>query len=314
MTRALVLIVVFSLSAVNGSVRSLAQETAPIPKRSEIKIAQNTDFGSQVSYERGREFVRARVEEDGYYFTPELNISGHKDRPIQVSIWSNQNVFLGETRIVPPYDNTRWSALKVFVPFSRLKQIGSPFGYSGYAVALDEPEKYIAKFDVSSSNTVLPDLLWEWHEYRNDVQMGESQERGFLATVSLLVSGHQDQTLNVISMVRSQYYGDLPGTFGNPLRIASFSLTPQYPVTSYSRFELKCPYSLLTGFAPAEVVTLTPAVEINGVTYEANVHFRFLAGGSLERVEQLTRDEIEKDKQVIQNLRDRLNYLQNSRN
>jgi hypothetical protein len=288
------------------------EQTVPGQNNSALKVAANTGLSGPISLEPTRQWVESRVEEDGYLFNTALDVSGHRNSTVQIAIWSNDGVFLGEKRVVPPYDNTRWDALKIFIAYSRLSRVATPFGYTVYAIPLDRPDTYIARTDIAQSNLSLPNIIWVPQAYKNDAPVGDPKEPGFVARVSLAIAGYENAAMDLVGVVRRLSYGDQSGSYGNPLHIPirNVVLRPGGDNWLFEPFNIEIPYSALVGFSPAEVVTLTPALDINGTLYEGNVHFRFLAGGSLERVEQLTSDDIEKKREVLQDLQRRAKLLQ----
>src|ERR1051326_420406 len=282
--------------AIEGKGRSAATE-----------VATQKDFGP-VNFEEGREFVHVRIEEDGYYFMPSFDVSGYKDRQLGVVIYSFDGTFLGYRSVVPPYENTRWDKIPIFVPYSRLKSLGAGYGYAVYAVPLDATDQFVAKSTYSNSNARPLAITWDWRQFTTDTPL-DSNGLGFVADVVLHVVGYKDADARVVGLIRNQYYNEFPERAGGPIRINFFDLKPRYEYAIYNKMQLRVPYNDLTRLAPAEVVTLTPALEVNGVLYEGNVRFRFLAGGSLDRVDRLTQEGIADDNRTIATLRDRMNTL-----
>jgi hypothetical protein len=248
-----------------------------------------------VKFQTGREFVQARVEEDGLYFEPELSVSGYKGQIVEVVIWSNDGRFLGERRVTPLYDNTIWNQLKVFVPWSRLRKATAPFGYTVYAVPLDRRDEYIGRNTVNESHASIPAVIWEGIEFN-------ASGSDFTAKLALRITGHQNEQLEVWGLVRDRFYHDLSARYGGPIKLDVGPARPAYDDTEFASWEFKVPYSMLAKLAPAETVILTPALEIDGKIVEGNVHYRFLAAGSIEQVEQATSEKIDAANEEIQSL------------
>jgi hypothetical protein len=281
-----------------GSGRTSAESSGLFRKASD----EEAQIGA-VSFEVGREFVHARVEEDGCYFVPQITVSGSRGRAIQIAVWSNDGWFLGERRVVPPYDSTTWQNLKVFVPWSRLRKVNdNPFGYTVYAVPYDRPDQYIGLNKIPQSHLTTPDITWEWMNYT-------TAGSEFIANLAIRVAGHKDERIQFLGLVRNGFYRDFPASYGGPIRVDIGWAQPRYADTEFAEVTLRVPYSKLANLAPSETVTVTPALEMNGATKEGNVHFRFLAAGSIDQVERNTHKQIDEANGALKSLQRELAIL-----
>lgn len=263
-------------------------------------------LGTNVNYERGREFVSTRIEEDGFYFNTSLTVSGSKGRPMDITIFSANGLFLGHTQVVPPYESTSWDKLHIFVPYSRITRLSYNYDFVVYAISPKSSNAYVDKVDYSNSSAHDPEVTWDWRGFDNDVVLPGSGEMGFVGRLTLNIRGYKDTPIRVVGLVRNQRDGEFSD---EPIRIDGGALQPQFESSVYKTLELTVPYSKLTQLAPAEIVTLTPAIEVNGVLTTGNVHFRFLAGGSFDRVERLTNQAIESNTKGIESLRRQMEIL-----
>jgi hypothetical protein len=270
------------------------------------------ELGEQVYYETAREYVSTRVEEDGYHFSTSLKITGAKDRPVDLNIFSASGAFLGHRRVVPPYESTSWDKLKIFVPYSRLKNLGENVDYTIYVVEQKAPNKYIERADFKRTTIGARKITWDWRGFDNDETHAGGTDLGFVGRLLLRIAGYKGTKVRVVGLVRNEFDSDFPERVDGPFRIDSGYLSPPFDETRYDKLEMFVPYKMLGRLSPAEIVTLTPAIEVDGKLYEGNVHFRFLAGGTLNRVERLTKESLEADAGYLESLRRRMDSLRGS--
>ncbi len=101
-------------------------------------------LGPSSALDTGVEPTQARVYEDGLYYPFKVVVRRHQGQTVRIAAWTNDNRFLGEKSVVPPYESTEWKRLSLFMPYSGIHLGSESIDGNVYVLEPGDSRKYLA--------------------------------------------------------------------------------------------------------------------------------------------------------------------------
>ncbi len=268
-------------------------------------------LGPSSALDTGVEPTQARVYEDGLYYPFKVVVRRHQGQTVRIAAWTNDNRFLGEKSVVPPYESTEWKRLSLFMPYSGIHLGSESIDGNVYVLEPGDSRKYLATVGMGVTSIARQRFIWSFREFWEDATL-RTGDKGIRLGVDLHRFGFTDTTHRVVLAVRDEKRNEFPSSLGGPIRIDSTRLTAPADSSQLTwNLQLDLPYDELKQFGEGRAITVTPAVRMNdGTLYMGNVHVEFLVGGSPEKMAGKIREEIERVDRRIRTLQKEFETLQ----
>lgn len=294
---------VFALSVLSGCA-GLDVEDESLAEISHV-LAPST------ALETGVEQTQARVYEDGLYYPFKVVVRRQQGRTVRIAAWSNDNRFLGDKSVVPPYENTEWKKLSLFMPYSGVHLGGESIDGNVYVLAPDDSRRFLATVGVGVTSISRERFIWTFREFWEDIAL-HSGDRGIRLGVDLHRFGFTDTSHRVVLMVRDENRQEFPSSLGGPIRVDANRLSAPAESRQLTwNLQLDLPYDQIRQLGEGRVITVTPSVRMeSGQVYTGNLHIEFLVGGPPERIAGKMRQEVERVDSRIRTLQKELEILQ----
>lgn len=253
-----------------------------------------------------------RVQENGLLYPFAVSVRGHQQQTVRIAAWTNDNRLLGSRNVVPPYANTEWKRLSLFIPYSAVHTGGESVDGAVYVLDPNDSRRFLATVGMGVTSIAPERLIWDFQQLDEDVVLAGG-ERGIRLRAKLHRFGYTDTEHRVILAVRDAKREDFPVSLGGPIRLESRRL--EAPADSPEHLtwtlELTLAYAALERLGDGRAVTLTPAVRMSdGTVRMGNIHVEFLAGGTPETIAGRLREDIRETDSRIRTLERELDVLQ----
>lgn len=268
-------------------------------------------LGPSSALDTGVEPTQARVYEDGLYYPFKVVVRRHQGQTVRIAAWTNDNRFLGENSVVPPYENTEWKQLSLFMPYSGIHLGGESIDGNVYVLAPGDSRKYLATVGMGVQSIARQRFIWSFREFWEDATL-KTGDIGIRLGVDLHRFGYTDTSHRVVLVVRDEKRNEFPSSLGGPIRIDANRLTSAADSGHVTwNLQLDLPYDDLKQLGEGRVITVTPAVRMSDDRlFFGNIHVEFLVGGSPDKVAGKMREEVQRVDSRIRTLQKELEVLQ----